>query len=419
MTTWRQLGLSFYWAATNFVWGAMLVVIVPSQVAHLAGADKGPLNGMIVGLGAIGAVIIPLMVGPLSDRCISKLGRRRPYMVAGVLINILALIPLALAFQGKNIPLYVASYVLMTIGNNIATASYMGVIPDLVPVDQRGHASGYMALMSNLGTLSGIVLTGDLAGKGQYNTVYGMIVGVLVVGMVISWFGINEKPLAEKPAPFRFVPYLKSLWIDPRKYPDFAWVWITRALVMFGFYAFLPMLQYYLQDAIQVQNPEKATGDIAGAVIAFAMISGFIAGRFSDRYGRKKIVYVANSCMVAMALAFIFCRSITEVMVIGALFGIGYGAYISADWALGTDVLPSQDSAGKDMAIWHVAMVLPQALASYPAGLLVAAFGVHYKTVGGELVPHYNLSGYSALLIGIALFFALGAFFLKNVRGVR
>ncbi len=415
-----MLGISAFWAASNFVWGALIVIVVQSQINAMAPTQKGPLSGLTISIGAIAALIIPLIVGPMSDRCKSRIGRRRPYMIVGVAVNALGLALTYFAGTTKSVEAYIFCYFIMTVGNNIATAAYSGIIPDLVPDNQRGTASGYMAVLSQLGTLFGIVIAGQFAGAGQYLVVYAVLCLVLLLGLGVSMVGIKEVPLEGEVEQLDWNEHVKSLWIDPREHPDFAWVWITRALVMLGFYAFQPMVQYYLKDVINVQNAEETASIVGGVVIMGAAISGYVGGLLSDRLGRKRIVYFANSFMAIMCIGFIFCTSLTHVLIAGSLFGIGYGAYISVDWALGTDVLPNKDEdAAKDMAVWHISMTLPQAVAAYPAGLLVSAFGSHKQVVNGETIIRYTVAGYSALLICSAIFLATGAILLRNVKGAR
>ncbi len=414
----EHLAISTFWAASNFVWGALIIIVIQSQVKHMAPLQKGLISGLTVSVGAIAALIIPLLIGPLSDRSLHPMGRRRPYMFWGVLINLFGLGILYLAGNVASIPWYMFAYFIMTIGNNIATAAYSGVIPDLIPEDQRGTASGYMAVMSQVGTLIGIYLCGIYASKQQFGVCYAILAGALILGLIVSMRGIKETPIKTS-EPLPQLPEFLSSLIEPLRHRDFMWVWLTRALVMFGFYCFVPLVQYYFSDVIGVENPETATSELIGIVIFCAALSGYVGGWLSDRVGRKKIVYFANSFMAIMCLAFIFCTTLSQVLIVGVLFGIGYGAYVSVDWALGTDVLPSKEDAAKDMAVWHISMTLPQAIAAAPAGYLVGAFGRTYHIVNGESVPRYTHMGFAALFIVAAIFLGLGALLLRNVKGAR
>ena len=68
-------------------------------------------------------------------------------MIAGTAINLIGLALIWMAGTQLMLWLYFVGYLVNNIGNNIATGSYNGVIPDIVPPDQRGAASGWMAAM--------------------------------------------------------------------------------------------------------------------------------------------------------------------------------------------------------------------------------------------------------------------------------
>lgn len=422
LSAWLQIKLSAVWFASNFVWGALLLVMLPHEIKDLATAshlDRAKLLGLITGTAAIVALFVPLVIGALSDRCASKWGRRRPYITVGVAINLAGIIAMAAGYGSSSLPVFFFAYVLVQFGNNVASSSFSGLIPDLVPQDQRGSASGYMAVMSQVGTLAGSFLVG-VGLNGRSETVkYGVICAVVLLVSLLTIFGIKETPLPYEPPPLRWKPYLKSLWIDPRVYPDFAWVWITRALVMLGFYTILPFVQYYLSDVVHVAKPEETAPILLAIILVGATASGYIGGAISDRIGRKRVVYVANMVIAVMTIALIFCATIPQTLLVGVLFGLGYGAYISVDWALGTDVLPSDKDAAKDMAVWHVSMTFPQAIGGPVAGFILSSFGQRFELINGERVPHYNTSGYAAVFILSAIAFLLGAFLLRNVKKVK
>lgn len=441
LSAWQHVNISAYWFATNFLWGALLFILLPAEIQHLMPWMKAKGLNTLNGSAAIVPVLVPLIVGALSDRCASRWGRRRPYMAVGLAINVVGLALMAFAYEittpihgemnvflavasSPGLIAFVAGYLVVQLGNNITSAAYMGVIPDVIPSDQRGVASGYMALMSQAGTLLGIVVTGMLL-HGQPETVkYAVLALILVATAMVTLLGLREVPLPSRPPKLAWGPYLRSLWIDPRRYPDFAWVWITRSLVMLGFYAVLPNINYYLVDVIGV--PQKDVGTkasfVVGLILVTSTISALIGGNLSDRYGRKRIVTIANVSIAVLALSFIFCRSLLDVLIAGSIFGLGYGVYISVDYALGTDVLPSKKDAAKEMAVWHIAMTLPQTLAGYTVGYLIAGFGKQVlppPAPGEDAIVHYSLNGYSALFVVCAVCFALSAYFLRNVRNVR
>jgi len=437
-----HLSISAFWFATNFHWGAMLILLLPNQVRTMVPEHRATVLGLLTGVAAIVALVVPLIAGALSDRCASPMGRRKPYILWGSIINVVGLGLMCAAYYGtKPVPigaaknafvaiaqspgliLYFFAYIVVQFGNNVATSAYSGFIPDLVEPHQRGIASGYMALMTQFGTLFGAIACGVLLGWLPESVKYGVIGLVLLVVMAITVKFVQEAPLKVKPPKIEWGPYVKSLWISPRAFPDFAWVWITRALVMLGFYAIQPYINYYLIDQIGIaaKDVDRVAPVLLAAILVSASVSGVLGGNLSDRIGRKKVVYYANAMIAVMTIAFIFCQTTNQVLLVGIIFGLGFGAYTSVDWALGTEVLPSKDNAAKEMAVWHIAMTLPQTLGAPMAGFVLASYGKTIEVVPGVADPviHYRDAGYATIFIICAVCFGLGAMLLRNVRGVN
>jgi MFS family permease len=442
LTVWSQLIFSSYWLASNVLWGAVLAQMLPSQVSditaynkqhalatgvqglgawlHFITTQKGPALGVIGSAVAIVSLIVPLIVGPMSDRCTSHLGRRRPFILYGSLLSMGALMLMYVAGRNMSLWGFMVAYCFVALGNNIATAAYFGVIPDLVPSDQRGIASGYMAMMSQVGTLVGVMAAGFLKGSGTFLGGYAVVIVTIGAFAALTVVGIREKPLATPPPRLDWRAYIRKIAVDPWKHRDFLWVWVTRFLVMLGFYSVEPYIQYYLHDVIGVTHPERVTAMLLGLILVGATVSGMVGGWVSERVGRKKVVYVSNAGIAAMCVALMFCRTIHEALLVGMVFGLAYGAYVSVDWALGTDVLPSKDDVGKDMAVWHIAMTLPQSITPLIAGsLMLPAFGSKSFVVEGETHYSYAVGGYVLVFAMAALFFILGAVFLRNVKKAR
>jgi MFS family permease len=124
--------------------------------------------------------------------------------------------------------------------------------------------------------------------------------------------------------------------------------------------------------------------------------------------------------MTVMIVLLAFVNMETAALLLGFIFGLGYGTYISVDWALASDVLPNPDENAKAMAVWHVSMTLPQTISPLVAGsILTLAFIGTVTASDGSVLPQYAWAGYLALLIACAICFALSGFFVRYIRSVR
>ena len=414
----HHLLFSAEWFATNLHWGALLLIIIPSQTGQIAPDRKAWAQGVILGIGALMALVVPLIAGALSDRCASRWGRRRPYIAVGTVINVLGLLALFYAGSVRSLFLYLMGYLIVQFGNGVMTAAYSGVIPDMVPEAQRGEASGYMAMMSQMGTILGAIGAGQLLDRGYIGLSYALIAAVMLFFMAVTLVGVKEHPLPTKPEPLDWKQFLTSLF-SPFRYSNFVWVWITRALVTMGMWCVQPFIQYYLTDVVHVEHPETTAGSLLGVILMGASVTGVIGGKISDYTGRKVVVYVANTIIAIASVAFVFSHSMLYTYIVGAIYGLGYGAYYSVDWALGCDALPNKEDAGKDMGVWHISMVLPQSLAPFLAGWMLGIFPHQMVQQGAEKTVHYSVSGYQAIFGMGAFFLMLAAFLLRNVTESR
>jgi MFS family permease len=160
-------------------------------------------------------------------------------------------------------------------------------------------------------------------------------------------------------------------------------------------------------------TPESAVTYMLVLLLLFAVVSSIVGGQLSDKYGRKLLVYISGGIMALVAILLIVTHQYVAALIIGAIFGIGYGAYTSVDWALATDVLPNMDDAAKDMGLWHMALTIPQFLATPVAGRLLDTFQGVGRTTGRP-----NL-GYTVIFSLAVVYFLLGTIFVRKVKKAR
>src|SRR5260370_25157175 len=138
-------------------WQPIYISLIPVGATLIAGSSADLLIGRVTAAGGIFALLTPILVGWLSDRTVTRWGRRRPWMVAATVLNIIGLGLLALS---TNQLTFIAAYLVVQLSNNAAGAAYTGVIPDVVRAEDRGRASGLLGTMNQLGTVVGVGLVG-------------------------------------------------------------------------------------------------------------------------------------------------------------------------------------------------------------------------------------------------------------------
>ena len=426
MSTFRQILLSFFWFSTNMMWSAILIITMPSQIKSAVGdSSKGSALGLALAAGAIISMIAAPIFGALSDRIRLPGGRRKPWIVIGSVGNVIGLIGLAYLIKPghpESVVGWTIVFLLVELFNNVATGPYSALIPDLIPPEQRGSASGWLGLMTMLGTFAGGVM-GFFIGPIGMAGVYFIMMGVILLGAIVTIFGVKEYDIPREVQPFKLGAFLRGLY-DPFKHSDFTWVFLTRLLVTMGIFTVQEFIQYYLGDVIGAPFVLAGFGkvaDTAESAVSFflpmlllgAIITTLIAGVLSDKYGRKLMVYLSGALMGVVCLVFVLFHNFTLVVLMGIVFGLGYGAYASVDWALASDVLPSMDDYAKDMGVWHVALVLPQVIATPIAGYLLDNF----QRVGKvQNVP--NL-GYTVIFMVAVVYFIFGTVFVRQIKKVR
>jgi MFS family permease len=434
----KQLAINVFWFANNFHWLAILNVLLPIVIAtQLPARDKGLNFALIAAPGIIVAFFVNPLTGALSDYARFKMGRRRPFMIAGTVLNVLALLGFAyLAYSADGSALgttqlvvsLAAMFLILQFSNNFANSPWSAIIADEIPPAQRGSASGFYGLMTLLGTVAGVVVAGALVSETTNNASFRqqVVVAYLVVALVqalavaFTVLTVKEKPLTE-PRPLRWREFFSRFRLEARKYPDFTWVLFTRLLIMTGIWAVNFFLLYYFADVLalseahpgsviglQVTTPQAAVALFLPVVMVTAALTVYFAGWLSDRVGRKALVYLSGAMMTIVCMIFIFFQTFEASLIAAAFFGLGYGAYTSVDWALATDVLPPTDEAGKNMGIWSAAGIIPQVIGVVLGGSLIYVL---------QSAP--NHLGYTALFGVTTVFFLLGTVLIRQVKGAR
>jgi MFS family permease len=233
------------------VWMAQLAPVqylLPLQVKEVFGDlpdaqwKQSVLDfGLISGVAAIFSLIAYPLTGALSDRTTARMGRRRPWILAGAALFAGSLVLLSLQHGLAGVTTF---WSLAMVGFCAMSAGLTALISDQVPVTQRGWVSGLISAPQAVGVIVGVlIVTAVVTGRvGGYVTIAALLV-VFTVPFVSS---IHEErgPVPTTPLTPRSV--IAGFWISPRQHPDFGWTLLSRVLVNVGNALATSLLFYFL-----------------------------------------------------------------------------------------------------------------------------------------------------------------------------
>jgi MFS family permease len=377
--------------------------LLPQQVESIDPAHKETMLGLVTALGAAAAVVANPFAGALSDRTSVHfgrfgLGRRHAWTLGGAVLGGAGLVLLSRQHTIAGVAL---AWVLAQTCLNAMLASLTAAVPDRVPVTQRGAVSAWVGMPSVLGVVLGVALV---------TTVFtGIAHGYLAVALVLVLFALPftlttpDDPLPrEHRAPVRLGAIVRQMWVSPREYPDFAWAWITRFLVQLGNALGTLYLFYFLKDRVHVADPAQGLLYLILIYSAALVATTVVAGRRSDRTGRRRSFVIWSGMVMAVAAVLLavwptWTGAVTAAVVLGA----GFGVYLAVDAALITQVLPAAAERAKDLGVINIANSAPQVLGPALAGPIVAYAG-----------------GYPVLYLLTAVVTVLGSVFVRKIRSV-
>ena len=394
---WRFVALyALAYMSTCLLFLAPLLVSLALKVNSLVGLEQAPNSlALVAGVGAAVAMFTNPFCGKLSDRTSSPLGLRRPWIVGGLVGGTLGVLVVALA---PTIPVVLLGWCVAQVGFNALLAAMVAVLPDQVPVEQRGMVAGVLGVCLPVASVVGTFLVKLFTG----NTVAMFLVPCAVAAAFILLFAVTlpDRRLDSGDRPAWSVRELAStFWVSPRRNPDFAWAFTSRFLFVLA-YAFLVTYQaYYLLDHLgstEADVPQQVfLGTLVQSVVLVA--ASLLGGRLSDWTGRRKVFVVTASVIYGVALFVIAAAVSFNGFLVGmALGGLGFGLYMAVDLALVVDVLPDPDTAAKDLGVLNIAGALPSAIAPAIAPVILAVGGGSYGVL-------YAVAGVCALAAAAAI----------------
>lgn len=425
LSFWQIWNMSFGFLGIQFGWGLQMANM--SAIYSFLGAKEEQLSILWIAAPLTGLIIQPI-VGYMSDRTWTGLGRRRPYFLVGAILASLALVAMP---HSSALWMAVGLLWILDASINITMEPFRAFVADKLPSEQRATGFSVQSLFIGLGAVIASAMpwmltnwfgveTGTAEGDSIPKAVmisFHVGAAALFIAVVYTIVTTPEYPPEDMeafqkmkkesggPGGF-FLELVHGLGSMPRTMKQLA-------IVQFFTWTALFCMWIYWTPAIARQvfggDPGdavgwKATIEEAGAWtgICFAtynlvcFVFSFALLGLSRKVSPKMIHTV---CLLIGALGLMSVKFIdTQEGLLGAMVAVGvaWASILSMPYAILASVLPA-DRMGFFMGVFNFFIVIPQVLVSLVMGKAVGS------VFGGDSIQVIVFGGGCMVAAAIAM----------------
>jgi MFS family permease len=424
------LTININWFALTTRSQALTPLVIPLLVQQFVGeAQKGSYVGTLRLWTLMAALLFQALIGMISDHTVTRWGRRKPFIFFGVIFEVIIVLSIGFTAGLDGLSGYWMLFVLVMLsmlGSNSAHAATQALIPDLVPDEKRGIFSGVKAALELPVPLIFVsfVIAKQLAAGNLWGGLLSLTI-VLLVCMIITMFAPHQTA-TEKLPPLNWTPFLRlvlmtaaftvlvlgigemvkwfvgvadgfllvglvglagmvvavviGVWVsirlsigpEIREQRSFVWWVVNRLAFLVAATNLAGFMVFFLQEKFPELAAEKAAGPAAQIVMfvgIFILVMAIPSGWLADRFGKKTLIALAGLLVTLGAALVIIAPDMNLMYVGGSIVGAGVGLFYSANWALGTEIVP-KEQAGRFMGIQNLAGAGAGAIGAYIGGTI-------------------------------------------------
>jgi maltose/moltooligosaccharide transporter len=361
-----------------------------TYLEHILDLDYIYISIMVSVSATFGLVFI-LVFGILSDNTRSKYGRRRPFLLFGIIAGLSMFL---FAFSPNFIWCFILDSIIIGIASNAFYTAQRVLIPDLIEIERRGRANGIVQIFTLIGTVLPVGLTLLInefytiqTGNGSIISQNGYIISLafggffLIIVSILGFLLIKEKPISELPPKKRFFEDLKESfqYEELRANKDLFLIIIALTIFNIGIRMILPFaFNYFFSLGL------PTLGLILGMsiILPVSLILMLFLGKIADKYGRKRFLtpIILVSSIGFVIIPFFFPNTVINsiiyiiavILILIALIGI----LIPLN-AWQHDLLP-ESKRGQFIGILNIINTVSQIPGAIFGGLIADAFGIKW-----------------------------------------
>jgi len=353
---------------------AIKQLLLPAQVSLLDPAHTYTVLAIITSAGALVGMLTTPLAGALSDRTTLRWGRRRSWLIFGMVFVVVGLILMGRATTFLQL---LIGELITQIAVNSVMPALVAIIPDQMPSNRRALASAFVGMGPVVGGVLGLVLVARFTNANLHpQQGYYIMAGASCVCILLFLVVLRDRPLPHGAMPpFRLSTFLAGFWLSPRKHPDFFFTWLSRCLIFLGYTILVLYVYLYLKNVLHYASADKGVAIFQGITTGALVIAAIVGGIAADRLRRIKLFVSGAALIMVVALLLIaFIPSWPMMLVAAVILGLGFGIYMSVDIVLAVSVLPTENNSGKDLGIINTAIYLPLILSPVIGASILNSF---------------------------------------------
>ncbi len=404
LSFWQIWNMSFGFLGIQF--GFALQNGNASRILQTFGADVEHLSWFWIAAPLTGMIVQPI-IGHYSDRTWNKLGRRRPYFLAGAILSAIALVLMPnagmLAYLIPPIMVGAGMLMIMDASFNVAMEPFRALVADNLPDSQRSVGFSTQTFLIGTGAVLGSWLpyifaeylgVSKIAEAGHIpdNVIYSFYAGALILISSIIWTIVTTKEYS--PEEYQtFHPQelgkenkgLSSIFTDfaamPKTMKQLGLVQFFSWFALFSMWVFTtPAIAQHIYKVTPGDTSSVQFADAGNWVgILFGIYNGVSAiyALFLPKIARLTSRKMAHAfSLIAGGAGLLSMFFITDPnMLIFSMVGIGlaWGSILAMPYAILSSAIPAH-KMGVYMGIFNLFITMPQIVSSIVGGSIVKHF---------------------------------------------
>ena len=334
------------------------------------------LIGLVMIIDNIASLTIQPYFAGLSDRVDTKLGRRIPFLLAGIPVAALFFVMIP---RARSLALLFAATILVNTAGAAFNSPGYALMPDITPRPLRSRANGILNMMGGLGAVIAFLVLSPLIRRSRtlpFDVASGILLGALVVILlVIRERRLSQLYLADQ-APAsgvevgRLLPAARMVVLSRDR---------TLLFLMLGALSWVAAVNgvqnMFTRYGVQHLglDPAGATSILAFFAIAFIACS-VPAGILGDRIGRLKTIRLGAAGTLVTFVAVSFIRDAVLYRLSLIIGGVGWALVITNAYPFFVDRIPAAQT-GTFTGLWNATLALAGLVSPPIYGAVVDAFG--------------------------------------------